>query len=249
MRVLITGGSSDIAYAMAKRRLSMGDEVVITSSSEEQLKQTLATYQQNNLQVEGVVYQFEQPGFTEQALEILNKKPIEAIILNAFTRMPTYKRIHELSFEIITEYLSHNISGNIWLIHHFLPSMVANKFGRIILISSVSAQTGTSLYGVYCTAKAALEGFFLNLAVDYGPDNILANIVRAGLFKTSRTKMFWRRKSYQEKVAALIPLGKMGEPEQLAESIDPLLSYSSYITGAVMTVSGGIPLIGPKGLK
>lgn len=249
MRVLITGGSSDIALAIAKRRIALGDDVVITCSSEQSLKNTLIKYQEQELQVEGIVYSFEEPHLDEAATQLIDEKGIDAIILNAFSRMPAYKKIHELPIELINQYISQNIQGNIWLVHHLLPSMITKQFGRIVFISSLSAQTGTSLYGIYCTAKAAIEGFILNLAVDYGTENILANIVRAGLFKTNRTKIFWQRVNYQEKIAALIPQGKMGEPTQLAESLDPLLSVSSYITGSIMTVSGGLPMIGPKGLS
>lgn len=248
MRILITGGSSDIALASAKRRLAMGDEVIITCSTKQSLKKTLTKYNEQQLHVDGIIYSFEQPNLDEEAKQTLNKKTIDAIILNAFSRMPTYKRIHEIPIELINQYITQNINGTIWLVHQLLPPMIAQNFGRIVFISSLSAQNGTSLYGIYCTAKAALEGFILNLAVDYGIDNILANIVRAGLFKTSRTKIFWQKASYQEKMASFIPLGKMGEPEQLAESLDPLLSLSSYITGSIMTVSGGLPFIGPKGL-
>jgi 3-oxoacyl-[acyl-carrier protein] reductase len=163
--------------------------------------------------------------------------------------MPTYKKFHEIPLEVFDRYISSNIHGTLWLIHHLLPALIARNYGRLILISSVSTQTGTSLYSMYCTAKAALEGLFLNLAVDYGMYNILANIVRAGLFKTSRTKLFWQNSDYQEKMAKIIPQGTMGEPEQLAESLTPLLSPSSYMNGSIMTVSGGLPMIGPKGLS
>ena len=249
MRILITGGSSDIAKAIARRRIDMGDEVIITSTNRERLQQILESYNQQNMPADGVVFQFENPGFSPQDQKVIEKKPIDALILNAFARMPSYKRFHELPFEVIQQYVSQNIFGNTWLTHHLLPQFNKQQFGRLILISSVSAQTGTSMYGMYSMAKTALEGLFLNLAVDYGKENILANIVRAGFFKTQRTKMFWQRESYQKKMSAIIPQAQMGEPAQLAESLDILLSANSYLNGSVLTVSGGLPLIGSEGLK
>ena len=109
MRILITGGSSDIAKAIARRRIDMGDEVIITSTNRERLQQILESYNQQNMPADGVVFQFENPGFSPQDQKVIEKKPIDALILNAFARMPSYKRFHELPFEVIQQYVSQNI--------------------------------------------------------------------------------------------------------------------------------------------
>lgn len=249
MRVLITGGSSDIAQEIAKRRLELGDEILVSCSTERSLKKTIEKYQAQDLKVEGFIYQFNSQSLDQNATKLLEQKPIDAVVLNAFSRVPTFRRIHEVAYPKAQKYINDNVMGNLWLMQYLLNQMVQQQFGRVVLISSVSATMGTSLYGVYCAAKAALEGLILNIAVDYGQDNILANIVRAGLFKTSRTKMFWSREAYQQKVSSIIPQGCMGEPEQLALSLDPLLAKNSYMTGSILTVSGGMPLINPKGLS
>lgn len=239
MNILITGGSSDIAKAIATHRIAMGDNIIITASSTASLEKTLAHYHQSNLPVTGFVYNFNAP---EQSEADLANLQVDALILNAFGRVKRLNKFHELSFQETQDYIATNIQGNLWLTHKLLPIMLKQGFGRLIFVSSVSAIVGTSRYSAYCTAKAALESLFLNIAVDYGADNILANIVRAGLIKTARTRIFWSRPGYEEKVGSIIPQGKMGEPFQLAEAIDPLLSASSYINGSVLTVSGGLPL-------
>lgn len=248
MKILITGGSSDIAKAIAKRRLGQGDNIVITSSSPSSLEHTLAEYAKENMTVEGLVYNFANPEASEQDLETLLQLPIDAVILNAFTRVTALRKLHALPYATIRDYLDQNLHGNIWLLHQLLPSLLANQFGRIILISSLSATAGTSRYPAYCTAKAALEGLIYNLAVDYSAKNILSNIVRVGLIKTSRTEQFWSKQDYQDKVSKIIPQGTMGEPHQVAEALDPLLSKTSFITGSVLTVSGGLPLMSSTGL-
>lgn len=245
MNILITGGSSDIAKAIAKRRLELGDQIIITSSNQEKLEQTLELYAQENMQVQGLVYNFAHPKESEAALQELK---LDGIILNAFTRVSQLRKLHALSYPAIQSYIDENLHGNLWLIHHLLPALLANKFGRLVLISSLSAISGTSRYSAYCTTKAALEGLFLNLAVDYSVNNILSNIVRVGLIKTSRTKQFWTKPAYQDKMAQIIPQGMMGEAAQVAEALDPLLSKTSFITGSVLTVSGGLPLMRSEGL-
>jgi len=248
MKVLITGGSSDIAIAIAQRRLQAGDEVVITCSTDESLQKTLTHYQQQNYQVSGFVYNFSDPKACEQELEAQLQNPFDAIIFNAFTRVSYLRKIHAIPYQALHDYIDTNLQGNLWLIHRLLPSLLANKSGRLVLVSSLSAITGTSRYGAYCATKAALEALFLNLAVDYSADNILSNILRVGLIKTTRTEQFWKNPTYQEKMAKVIPQGMMGEPAQVAEAMDPLLSKTSFITGSVITVSGGLPLMRSEGL-
>jgi 3-oxoacyl-[acyl-carrier protein] reductase len=248
MNILITGGSSDIAQAIAKRRIEAGDKIIITCSSEESLQQTLEQYQQQKMSVKGFVYNFSEPQACEPDLEQLLQEPLDGLVLNAFTRVSQLRKLHAIPYKGIRTYIDNNLHGNIWLIHRLLPTMLAQKFGRLILISSLSSITGTSRYGAYCATKAALEGLFFNLAVDYSANNILSNIMRIGLIKTSRTEQFWKNPVYQEKMAQIIPQGTMGEPNQVAEAMDPLLSKTSFMTGSVVTVSGGLPLMRSEGL-
>lgn len=248
MNLLLTGGSSDIAQAIAKRRLQLGDRIIITCSTKESLDRTLEHYKQHEMHVSGLVYNFSNPERSTEDLQHLLQEPLDGVILNAFTRVTQLRKLHALSYPALRTYIDDNVHGNIWLIHQLLPAFLAHKFGRLILISSLSAITGTSRYGAYCATKAALEGLFLNLAVDYSANNILSNIVRVGLIKTSRTEQFWKRPAYQEKMAQIIPQGMMGEPAQVAEAMDPLLSSTSFMTGSVITVSGGLPLMRSEGI-
>lgn len=248
MNLLITGGSSDLAKAIIKRRVSQGDQIIITSSSAESLANTIADYAKDHISVKGIVYDFANPESSENDINELLQTPIDGLILNAFTRVSQLRKLHALPYSAIRTYLDQNLHGNIWLLHKLLPAMLVQKFGRIILVSSLSAITGTSRYPIYCTAKAALEGLITNLAVDYSAKNILSNVIRVGLIKTSRTEQFWSKADYQEKIAKIIPQACMGEPDQIAEAVDPLLSKTSFITGSVITVSGGLPLMSSTGL-
>jgi 3-oxoacyl-[acyl-carrier protein] reductase len=248
MKVLITGGSSDIAVAIAKRRLELGDHIIITCSNEESLNQTLAQYKKLSMEVRGFIYNFADPAACEHDLVSLLQEPVDAVVLNAFARITHLRKLHAIPYKTVQNYIDTNLHGNIWLIHRLLPNLLANKFGRLVLISSLSSVTGTSRYGAYCATKAALEGLFLNLAVDYSANNILSNILRVGLIKTLRTEQFWKNPVYQEKMAKIIPQGTMGEPDQVAEAMDPLLSKTSFMTGSVVTVSGGLPLMRSEGL-
>jgi 3-oxoacyl-[acyl-carrier protein] reductase len=145
----------------------------------------------------------------------------------------------------IQSVLSQDVVGNLRLLQAVLPGMIERRFGRLVLISSMTVPMGSGRYGLYSLSKGALESLFLNLAVDYGSYNILSNIVRPGTIRTQRTKRFWSREKYVEKVNAFIPQGAMGTPAQVAEALDPLLSATSYMNGSVVAVSGGLPLVRP----
>jgi 3-oxoacyl-[acyl-carrier protein] reductase len=245
MKILITGGSSEIGQAIAKRRHGLGDEIYFTSSSEAHLDNSHKTFSQMGIPAKGFLFDFNEPSAADPNLF---KLPIDALVLNAFGKNPKLTRFHELSAEVVRSYFDGNISGNAHLVWRFLPGMVERKFGRLVYVSSLSAMTGTSRYPVYCAAKAALEGLFLNLAVDYGEFNILSNIVRPGVIATERTKRLWSKTYYVDKITEVIPTKQVGTPDQVAEVVNPLLSPTSYMNGSTVTVSGGLPMVRSEGV-
>lgn len=241
MRVLVTGGGSDIGHAIAARRLALGDRVIITASSAASLEQAMTRYQ--GLDVDGLVFDLAQPEPSAADLDRVLEGGVDALVLSACTRRPPIRRFHELRPGSVQADVSANVLGNCWLLQRVLPGMVARRFGRIVLVSSISAVNGTSRYGAYVMCKAALEGLMRNLAVDYGPDNVLANTVRLGIIKTERTRAFWSREEYVERMSGIIPQGALGEPADVAPALDPLLAERQYINGAALDVSGGLPML------
>ncbi|MGK5090112.1 SDR family oxidoreductase [Bdellovibrionota bacterium FG-2] len=247
MKILITGGSSDISLAFTKRRLKMGDQVILTSSTEKSLRETLERYQAQGLAVTGLVFDLNNPKASHADFAELLKQGLDAVVLNAASRVVKLRRFHEISEANFDEYISENVFGNTWLIRQVLPSMMEKKWGRLVFVSSVACVTGMSKYGAYCLSKAALEALFLNLAVDYGEFGIFSNIVRPGIIKTARTRRFWKNEEYVTRASSIIPANMLGEPDQVAEAFDPLLSVTSYMNGSVVTVSGGLPLFRAHG--
>jgi 3-oxoacyl-[acyl-carrier protein] reductase len=241
MKILITGGSSDIGRAIALRRLRLGDEIVITASSEESLGEAVRGFATEGFKVDGFVFDLRNPVLSAEALDRVLAAGVDGLILNAATRLPKLRVFHELDDAHFSSFFTENTMGNVWILKRVLTSMVARGFGRLVFISSLTAVQGTSNYGVYAAAKAALEGLFLNLAVDYGHLDILSTIVRPGIIATERNRRFWRRSAYVERVSALIPQGKIGTPDQVAEAIDPLLSKTSYMNGSIIEITGGLP--------
>lgn len=233
MRILITGGKSEIGTVIAKHRLTKGDEVIVTSSSG-----LSGDFLEGKVQV--LKFDLAAPTESESDLETELKKGLDAIILNAASKTPHLAKAHELDFIETEKFLQENINGNIWLLQKVLPYFVNNKFGRIIFMSSMNTQFPIPGYSVYAAAKSALETYVKYISVEYGEHNITANSIRLGVIQTQRNKAFWSRNSIREMLTSKTSLKRLGQPEELVPVVDALLEKNSYIQGTVIDVSGGL---------
>lgn len=242
MRFLLTGASSDIGKAIALGIFERGHEMVLMGSNEDSLGHLRDSFSLYKERCEFFLMNFQNYESAREDLEALLTKPLHGLILNGCTRLSRLKRFSDLPLEDSLNYIDLNLKANLWLLHRVLKHQVAQKFGRNLLISSVSSVMGTSRYGSYCLVKSGLEGLFRNLAVDYGAMNIFSNTLRPGIIESSRHVHVRERKNYQEGFLNKVPAGRAGRPEELAQAVALLLQELSYINGAHLEVSGGLPL-------
>jgi 3-oxoacyl-[acyl-carrier protein] reductase len=131
-----------------------------------------------------------------------------------------------------------HVNGMFYATQAFLPGMISRKSGKIINMSSVWGMVGASCEVHYSTAKAAVIGFTKALAKELGPSNIQVNCVAPGVVDTDMN-----RDLSEEDLRALCeqtPLGRVGQPEEIAESILYLASKDAdFITGQVLSPNGG----------
>ena len=130
-----------------------------------------------------------------------------------------------------------NLRGAFYMIRHVAPLMVRGKFGRIVNVSSVSGIMGNAGQANYSASKAGLIGLTKSVARELAGRGITCNAVAPGFISTDMTAGF----SEEEGLAATIPLGRMGQPEEVAKTIAFLLE-SDYITGEVIRVDGGLAM-------
>ena len=121
-----------------------------------------------------------------------------------------------------------------------VPQMRAQGGGRIINISSSVGRIGWPGDTAYGAAKAGLIGFTRSLAKEVAPDGITANVVMPGYIRTDMTAALTPKNI--EHMLSLIPLGRAGEPEDVAEVVTFLAMAGAYVTGAVYVVDGGMSL-------
>jgi 2-hydroxycyclohexanecarboxyl-CoA dehydrogenase len=142
-----------------------------------------------------------------------------------------------------------NLKGVFLCSREAVPHMKANRYGKIVNISSLGAISPPSPHPHYHAAKAGVLGLTYDMAAELGPHNIYVNAIMPGPIRTPFFDEIVEGKTGEEAEAffAMIggraPLGRMGEPEDVAKAVLFLASdMSSYVTGAVLPVTGGLPL-------
>ena len=136
-----------------------------------------------------------------------------------------------------------NLSGPFHLAQAVLPTMIERGFGRIVNVGSVTAAMGSAVEVGYGAAKAGLQGLPRALARAVARKGITVNLVVPGVYDTDMTRSM--RPEAQEAITAMIPLGRRGEPSELAHAVAFLLDErAGYVTGSVVTADGGLSMGG-----
>ena len=166
---------------------------------------------------------------------------IDYLVNNAGTVIE--QRYGDISADDWQRHLAVNLSSAFFVTQAAIAAMVERRFGRIVNIGSVSAVMGSAVQIPYAAAKSGLIGLTRSTARAVARKGITVNCVIPGSFDTelSESLAFTDR----DTVTSMIPIGRWGRPEELAHAVVFLLDdLSSYITGAVLTVDGGMSMGG-----
>lgn len=132
-----------------------------------------------------------------------------------------------------------NLQGAFLVAQQAMPGMMRNRWGRIVNMASVVGQAGSAGQANYAASKAGLIGLTKALAQELGSRSITVNAVAPGYIDTDMTRGL--PEELKQKMLAAVPLGRMGQPEDVANAVKFLASdEASYITGHVLAVNGGM---------
>lgn len=239
---LITGGGNGIGRAVACRLAAAGMTVVIADydhAAARQVRQEIIDSGGNAdaLSIDVTVAR----QVKSMVSDIAQRFGRIDILANIAGGSAYTKRIEEISWAQWKEVMDANLKGTFLMCREVAPIMQGQKSGRIINTASNYGVTGSALRTPYAAAKAGIIAFTKSLALELAPDNVLANTVAPGPTDTPRVMEKESAESRQQRWWPQIPLGRTGQPQDLAEMYYFLSTpESAAITGQTFHVNGGV---------
>ena len=237
---LITGATRGIGKQIAITLAKQGYNIALNYRKEnEELENTKKEIEEIGVQViavKGDVANFEEcENFVKQVIERFGQ--IDVLVNNAgITKDMLLMRMKKEDFEQV---IDTNLVGTFNVTKNVVPYMMKARSGRIINISSVVGISGNAGQTNYSASKAGIIGFTKSLAKEIASRNILVNAVAPGFIETNMTDVL--KDDVKQEIAKNIPLKRMGTTQDVANAVKFLASDdSSYITGQVINVDGGM---------
>lgn len=243
---LITGASKGIGLAIARCFVHHGARVIITSRNEELLKNACASA---DLPSGMLSYKVCHVGKEQELTELMKWTNehfgrIDILVNNAATN-PVAGPIESHSSQLFDKIMEVNVKSAFILSNLAFEGMKTKGKGSIIHISSVEAFRPSHGLGLYAVSKSALNMLGFSQAKEWARYGIRVNVICPGLIKTKFSAAIWQNDAFLKHWENQIPLGRMGEPEEIAQLALFLASdASSYCTGMHFNADGGY-LISP----
>ncbi|WP_405177711.1 SDR family oxidoreductase [Nocardia sp. NBC_01377] len=240
---IVTGGASGLGLAITEALVARGTKVAVFDIDAELLDTEVTRLREQGGTVEGYVVDVSDRGQVETAVGKIRAEfgPILILVNNAgVEQFGKFTRIDDTQWDRI---MAVNLRGPFICTQEVLPDMQAAKWGRIVNISSSSAQGGQSYMTAYVASKAGLIGFTKALALELGPRGITVNTIPPGMVVTPMLEKAIAEGNFTDSLehfASITPVRRAGRPEDIANAAIFLCQdESSYITGQIIGVNGG----------
>ncbi|MCT4611971.1 MAG: SDR family oxidoreductase [Clostridia bacterium] len=235
--VVVTGSSRGIGYAIAKKFLSEGAIVIINNSTDSEiLEDVTRDLGPNCYGVTADVSNFEE---TKRMFEEIYNDfgNIDVLVNNA--GISHIGLFQDMDLEDWNKIINTNLSSMFNTTKQVIPNMVNNKTGKIINISSIWGNVGASCEVAYSASKGGVNSFTKALAKEIAPSGIYVNAIACGVINTEMNNHLSEKDKLD--LAGDIPMSRFGEATEVANLCIYLASSdSSYLTGQVITLDGGI---------
>lgn len=237
---VVTGGSSGIGLATAKRFVEEGASVFIFGRRQAELDKAVAEIGGDVFAVSGDVAK--QADLDRLYSEVAKRKgKVDVVFANAAALM--LEPLGAITEAAIDSQLAVNFKGVVFTVQKALPLL--QDHGSIILTSSIGAQKGIPMQSVYLASKAAIRSLARTWLVELKDRGVRVNVVTPGGVDTPGVAALFpdpdMRKAFMAQVLSMIPVGRIGRPEELANVVAFLASdASSYVNGADFQVDGGL---------
>lgn len=244
--VVVTGAAQGIGAALAARFIAEGSKVALFDLKLEAARETAARLGASALAVEVDITSYEQ---VQAALQQVNDSFGEVDVLVNNAGWDVFMPFLETEPAHWQKLIAINLTGVLNMTHLILPQMVARGSGCVVSIASDAARVGSSGEAVYAACKGGTVSFMKTLAREHARHNLRFNVVCPGPTRTKLLDGLLDSASNPEKLEEAfrraVPMRRLGEPEDLAGAVCFLASDdAAYITGQVLSVSGGLTMHG-----
>jgi NAD(P)-dependent dehydrogenase (short-subunit alcohol dehydrogenase family) len=243
---VITGGTKGIGRAAAFAMARAGAKVVVSSRKQDACDETAKAIKTEGHEAVGIPCNISSvddlKALVSRSLDSFGK--IDILVCNAAVN-PYMGPLLDIDDDAYDKTLEANVKNVLRLCGLVIPGMADREDGAIVIVSSIAATKGSLGLGAYAITKAADVQIARNLAVEWGRKNIRVNCLLPGLVKTDMARALWQDPKRHERALAGYPLGRLGEPEDIAGAILFLASpAASWITGQAIPVDGGATIAG-----
>ncbi len=243
--VLVTGAGRGIGRAIAEAFAREGARVVVNDINKETAKNTAEELKKLGGDAIGVKADVTDYEDVKRMVDEVKKTfgPVDILVNNA--GFWTIKKFTDTTPEDWEKDIKICYYGTLNCTHAVLNDMIEKKYGRVVNIVSDAGRIGEPYLTVYSGAKAAVIGFSKALAKEVARHNITVNCVAAGVTKTPGVEDFLKSVGGEERLIKAYPRGRLGNPEDIANGVIFFaLDESEYITGQIISISGGYTTVG-----
>src|SRR6202163_2676548 len=235
----VTGASQGIGRACALRLAKEGAPVAVAARNQEKLNELAAEIAAAGGKAAAFAIDVSDEEQIKSGIKsaLAEFGKIDILVNNAgITRDQLVMRMKRADWDAV---LATNLTSAYLCIQQVIGSMLKQRWGRIINITSIFGQMGQAGQANYAASKAGLIGLTMAIAREVGSRNITCNAVAPGFIETAMTSGL--ADDFKQNAVKMIPLGRVGTPEDVANAVAFLASEeASYITGHVLNVNGGM---------
>jgi 3-oxoacyl-[acyl-carrier protein] reductase len=240
---LVTGSGRGIGKSIAQTFAAQGAAVIVATRTAEYGQQTVDSIRAVGGNAHLIATELRNPAEIARVMDFTLKTcgALDIMVHNA--ALPVPMPVEELTEDVLDRTLALNCKAAVWLTQQSIEPMRSRGGGRMLFTSSVTSRSAMRGAAAYALSKAGLNGWIRAAAYELGKDRITVNGIEPGITRTDALTKHQFAERELEMILGCVPLGRMGEPEEMAQAMLFLASESAaYITGQTIVVDGGMML-------